>query len=591
MELESKCLKYLKFKNQEEPNPEELLFQLLEADPDPEGSNCEWIIDHYFNGHFLLEDVERVKEDILKFKELFGDRRPLPKKGYSEMKVMIREKIKKGEKKSLSKTTTKTTAFTFTDCKSYFNNVKNTLPEEYKNLSAERLEVLFKSIQDANPSDDFQNCIWIVEEVKKGNVKEEDLPEVKYYLGKYLKKGFPLPNFYPNFPVTSNYQLVKDSVDNNVDLLYTGEEGILLIPQTREASCYFGSQTSWCTSQRNENNRFHKYAKKGNIYTWFDKKLKDKFQFHFEELQFKDRDDNDISKNLIKLFKNHTVLKTIFENGMKIIEENPENVYEFAIKFIGKSPEGEWPQGEKSILKTKDPLLIYNYARDVIGGRWKEAEPFILEDLEIAYDYAKNIIGGRWKEVEPYIMKYPKFSYIYARDIINGRWKDVEPFIMKYPKIAYKYARDIISGRWKEAEPFILEDTETAVLYARDVIGGRWKEAEPIILEDPRSAVVYAKYVIQGRWKEAEPIILNKKLYQEQNTIYPNLFDYASHVLKKRWKKAEPILYLLKDEEKNPTSWDHPFKALYNYLYDFKLTKEELNKSNRSRSRSSSLEK
>jgi hypothetical protein len=73
--------------------------------------------------------------------------------------------------------------------------------------------------------DDFQNCIWIVEEIKKGNIREEDLDEVRKYLGKYFKRGLPLPNFYPNFPVMSNYQLVKDTVDKNVDLLFTGHEG------------------------------------------------------------------------------------------------------------------------------------------------------------------------------------------------------------------------------------------------------------------------------------------------------------------------------------------------------------------------------
>jgi hypothetical protein len=558
-----------------------LLSKLLQADPDTQGSNCEWIIDQYLARQFLLEDVSRVREDILMFKELFGDRRPFPKKGYSEMKVMIREKSGKGEKKSVVKTTTKTTGITFTDCKSYFKNVKKTLPDEYKNLPPEKLDELFQRIQDANPTDDFQNCIWTVEEMKKGNIREEDLSEVKKYLGKYLKLGLPLPNFYPNFPTYSNYQLMKDAVDKNVDLLFTGDLGILLIPQTRETSCYYGAQTSWCTAQRNKKNMFEHYAKKGNIYTWFDKKLKDKFQFHFEELQFMDRDDNPISKERFKEFRNHRVLKIIFENGMKIIEENPENVYKFAIEFIGKSPEGEWPQGEKSILKTQEPLLIYKYARDIMGGRWKEAEPIILEDPETALEYARDIIGGRWKEAEPFIMRDPKIAYKYARDIIGGRWKEAEPFIMRDPKIAYKYAREIIGGRWKEAEPIILEDPRSAVEYAKYVIQGRWKEAEPIILEDPSSAVEYAKYVIQGRWKEAEPIILNKKLYkidhitsEEKHPIYYNIYNYTTQVLKKRWKKAEPILYLMKHAK---DTWDDP---LYAYLNWFKLTKEQLNKSN-----------
>ena len=108
-------------------------------------------------------------------------------------------------------------------------------------------------IQKANPTDDFQVCIWIVEEIKKGNIKEEDLNEVKKDLSRFFKLNLPLPNFYPNFPTYSNYQLVKDTVDKNVMLLSSSDIGILLIPQTKEASCYYGAQTLvYCSKKYKE---------------------------------------------------------------------------------------------------------------------------------------------------------------------------------------------------------------------------------------------------------------------------------------------------------------------------------------------------
>ena len=54
-------------------------------------------------------------------------------------------------------------------------------------------------------------------------------------------------------------------------------------------------------------------------------------------------------------------------------------------------------------LLKKDSYRLYLYARDIIKGRWPEAEPVIMTDPNLAYWYAKNIIEGRWPEAEKYI--------------------------------------------------------------------------------------------------------------------------------------------------------------------------------------------
>ena len=368
------------------------------------------------------------------------------------MKVMIREKLDKETKKSVAKSQSKTSKTLFTDCKSFYKNIKNTLPEPYKSYSKEQSDALFYMIQNANPSGDFQVCIWMVEEIKRGNIKEKELNEVKKYLSRYLKLALPLPNFYPNFPTYSNYQLVKDTIDKNVDVLFTGDLGILLIPHTQEASCYYGAQTSWCTAQRNKNNAFESYAKKGNIYIWFDKKLKDKFQFHFEDAQFMDRDDNPISKERIAEFRKHPVLSVIFN------------------------------EVEERFLNHPDPKKVGAYALDVLQDRWEKAEPYIMKDPEFAGEYAVKILKRRWEEAEPYIMKGPINAVDYARDIIGGRWPEAEPYIVKNTRAALAYARDLIGGRWPEAESYIVKDPIIATRYARDIIKGRWPDAENLIL-------------------------------------------------------------------------------------------------------------
>jgi hypothetical protein len=539
----SSCDKYLRSKNKypEKDIPEKdihtIVTKLLRADPDPNGLNCQWIIDAFLKNQFKLDEDELVvREDILKFKNLFGVRRPLPK-DYTEMKKMNREKLDKETKKSLAKSQSKTSNTVFTDCKSFYKNVKNTLPEPYKSYSNEQSDALFKMIENANPAGDFQVCIWIVEEIKRGHIKNEDLNEVKKYLGRYLKLDLPLPNFYPNFPSYSNYQLVKDTVDKKIDLLSTSDLGILLIPLTTETSCYYGAQTSWCTAQRNEDNTFEEYSKKGIIYIWFDRKLKDKFQFHFEESEFKDRDNEYISKQKLDGFMKHPILSVIFNEGIPRTMKNPNGAAIYATQFI----KGRWPEAEPYIMK--DPTAAVNYAANVIKGRWPEVEPYIMKDPTTAVFYAANVIKGRWPEAEDIIMKDIDSASDYSDEVIKGRWKEVEPYIMKDPKASTYYAINVIKGRWpdeitkdgenlrEKAENIIIKEPQYAFQYAKDMIKGRWpdeitkdgknlrEKAENIIMKDPQYAFQYAKDVIKGRWPDAEKYISKDKFYKDLYSI------------------------------------------------------------------------
>jgi len=78
------------------------------------------------------------------------------------------------------------------------------------------------------------------------------------------------------------------------------------------------------------------------------------------------------------------------------------------------------------------PSLAYEAAQN---GEitWKQAEPYIMKDPELAYLYAFGNLNHRWPEAEPYIMKNPWWAYWYAHDILKRRWPEAEPYIMKNP--------------------------------------------------------------------------------------------------------------------------------------------------------------
>ena len=60
----------------------------------------------------------------------------------------------------------------------------------------------------------------------------------------------------------------------------------------------------------------------------------------------------------------------------------------------------------------------------------------------------------------------PQKAYLYARDVLKGRWFQAEHLFLSDPRMAYWYARVVIKGRWFEAEHLILSaDPKYANLY------------------------------------------------------------------------------------------------------------------------------
>ncbi len=167
----------------------------------------------------------------------------------------------------------------------------------------------------------------------------------------------------------------------------------------------------------------------------------------------------------------------------------------------------------ENIIKTKtDPHYAYVYARDVIKGRWKEAEEYIKTDPYWAFRYARDVIKGRWKEAEEYIKTNPQSAYFYARDVIKGRWPEAEDYIKKDPYYAYHYAKNVIKGRWPEAEEYIKKDPKYAAHYAKEVIGYENFWENTFVYDDPLN---FIKESVKAKL-EQEELERQAKLEQEE---------------------------------------------------------------------------
>lgn len=65
------------------------------------------------------------------------------------------------------------------------------------------------------------------------------------------------------------------------------------------------------------------------------------------------------------------------------------------------------------------------------------------------------------------IKKVPHFAYRYAQDCIGGRWLEAEPYIITEPFYAYMYAKHIMKSRWIEAELCLKDDKIWGQFYNR----------------------------------------------------------------------------------------------------------------------------
>lgn len=71
----------------------------------------------------------------------------------------------------------------------------------------------------------------------------------------------------------------------------------ITVPLTKEASCYFGRNTKWCTAARDDAfNEFVSYNARGPLYIVLDKKSNTRWQMHFDSNQFMNERDRSVSR-------------------------------------------------------------------------------------------------------------------------------------------------------------------------------------------------------------------------------------------------------------------------------------------------------
>ena len=217
---------------------------------------------------------------------------------------------------------------------------------------------------------------------------------------------------------------------------------LIVIPVNHDASCHFGKNTDWCTAKPDQQYFSDYFYKNKIILVYFiNKQTNSKWAMsaHTDTDKIELFDENDQTLNINEFKEYLRIDPTIYQTKALVIADK-----------INK---------ERQANKKVD---LYTLIQKCIktGQRNEEVERQLLlrKDIKWTYEYVKDVINGRWPEAEPVIMKNTIYAYMYARDVIKGRWPEAELYIMTNPKWAFWYAKDVIKGRWTAAELYLIQD-------------------------------------------------------------------------------------------------------------------------------------
>ena len=93
----------------------------------------------------------------------------------------------------------------------------------------------------------------------------------------------------------------KQEILNQSQIVYQGQDGMIVIPETEEASIFWGRGTRWCTAATDSENYFDHYSKTGPLYVIIHNGTK--LQLHVESSQFLNDQDEKITQDDYREFE------------------------------------------------------------------------------------------------------------------------------------------------------------------------------------------------------------------------------------------------------------------------------------------------
>jgi len=387
-------------------------------------------------------------------------------------------------------------------------------------------------------------------------------------------------------------------------------EWFIVVPLDKDASCFYGKKSDWCTTKPTQSN-FEDYFLDNSITLIYFFRQSDGAMWAMavspeNSAEYFDQSDQSLSsaqfdkqtglnsKKYIQIVGGETDAGQKATASRDSMKADLKTLQDYIEKLEQMSAPRRSAKVETLLLKVKDQELIKEYFEILhrVNGPVEvdqQLQTLVATNARSAINFLKGVTAKTIRIVQkketnrprPLIdIRYPSkeaVSYIatvgelalpYAINVIEGEWPPGEAAIATDGKMAYQYARYIIRGEWPPGEAAIAEDHKSALVYAMEVIKGPWPPGEPAILTDAKSIMIYAVEVLKGQWPEGEKVmakdyrsayryaveVLEGPFPAAEETIASNgyyAYRYAIDVLKDRWPEGEEAM----KEFWNDTLW------------------------------------
>lgn len=226
-------------------------------------------------------------------------------------------------------------------------------------------EYLWALIVNADPTKNKQYLQWLITKALKNDHEwrtkrfsywKEDLESIRFTLknfDEFKRKGKVPPEFRDIQKFKDDlelYEFVKNlkiqleeyalgSIEDRENKFFDNKEAKIfyesskirvVIPETHEASCFFGRNTNWCTAIPKRPEIFGDYSVDGPLYIVENKDTKQRYQFHFDSGQFMDEADRPI--NFAEL---HIKQKPFIKELINLFDDK---AHKYTIPALTKSP-------------------------------------------------------------------------------------------------------------------------------------------------------------------------------------------------------------------------------------------------------------
>ncbi|NHR07398.1 hypothetical protein HA052_19595 [Chromobacterium haemolyticum] len=146
----------------------------------------------------------------------------------------------------------------------------------------------------------------------------------------------------------------------------------------------------------------------------------------------------------------------------------------------------KWKRGDRgffnAVASAVESLADEGYQIDLA-----EDEEYESSAAEIAFEICSEV-GRRVLPLEPIVLSEGEYAFMYARNIIQGRWPEAEKTLLKenYASLIWEYITDVINGPWPELEPYILRENsmlrEAYPCFLKELKRSKEKDAYPVVI-------------------------------------------------------------------------------------------------------------